>query len=52
MTGAYLAGFGLFLLGLLLQLSLLLKLGAVLLLGAAVLYNRNLLKAVTHRAKT
>lgn len=49
MSIAYLAGFILFLAGVLIKIILLLKLGAALLLIAAILYNTNVLKMVFHK---
>jgi len=49
MGGSYLAGFVLFVAGVLISNELIIKIAAILLLIAAILYNGNVWKAVTHK---
>jgi hypothetical protein len=51
MGGSYLAGFVLFVTGVLVSNELIIKISAILLLIAAVLYNGNVWKAVSHKPK-
>ena len=51
MAVCYLAGFVLFITGVLLSVELIIKIAAILLIIAAILYNGNVWKAVTHQPK-
>ena len=51
MAVCYLAGFVLFITGVLLSVILIIKIAAMLLIIAAILYNGNVWKAVTHQPK-